>query len=137
MHDISALIPNDQLLVKEKILKSKLHALWKNEEIYWKQRSRVRWLREGDRNSKFFHQTTLDRRMRNKIVQIRDSEGAWLEEEVSIMEEVHAFYSRLFRLDSDAQPGQRVGYEILDCLSRDVTESMNASLTREVSDGEI
>lgn len=42
MHQISALPANDQLLMEEKILKSKLHTLWKQEEIYWKQRPRVR-----------------------------------------------------------------------------------------------
>lgn len=29
---------------EERALKSRLHALWKREEIYWKHRSRVRWL---------------------------------------------------------------------------------------------
>lgn len=38
--------------MEERDLKSKVDALWKREEIYWKQRSRVRWLKEGDRNTK-------------------------------------------------------------------------------------
>ncbi|BFG30632.1 hypothetical protein CerSpe_169060 [Prunus speciosa] len=37
------------------LLVNKLEALLEKDEAFWRQRSRVAWLKEGDRNSKFFH----------------------------------------------------------------------------------
>lgn len=35
------------------------------EEIYWKQRAKVNWLKTGDRNTTFFHNHTNKRRRFN------------------------------------------------------------------------
>jgi exonuclease III len=47
----------------------------KQEETLWRQKSRIRWLKEGERNTKFFHRTTIARRSHNKILKIRDQDG--------------------------------------------------------------
>lgn len=53
---------------QERAIKSRLNALWIREELFWKQRSRLKWLAHGDRNTSYFHRTTLARRQRNKLV---------------------------------------------------------------------
>ncbi|XP_024196412.1 uncharacterized protein LOC112199668 [Rosa chinensis] len=40
---------------EKKELMSKLQNLLSQEEFFWKQRSKVTWLKEGDRNTSFFH----------------------------------------------------------------------------------
>lgn len=75
--------------------------------------------------------------MMNKIVRIQDSDGTWVEDEVGIMEEIHVFYSRLFGVEREYRPNGREGYEILECLRRDIIDSMNDSLTREVTGSEV
>ncbi|KAG2277884.1 hypothetical protein Bca52824_060439 [Brassica carinata] len=47
-------------------LKWSLYEAFRDEELYWKQKSRATWLREGDQNTKFFHATTKQRRARNE-----------------------------------------------------------------------
>jgi len=48
---------NDDLAVKNTI--RTMNELLYREEIMWLQRSRVSWLREGDCNTKFFHQRAV------------------------------------------------------------------------------
>ena len=41
---------------KEKNLLSQLDAIERKEEIYWRQKYRVKWLQEGEKNSKILPQ---------------------------------------------------------------------------------
>lgn len=59
----------------------------------------MKWLMHEDNNTKCFHQTTLARRRRNKILCIKNSEGEWIEGEREIMHELHSLYSNLFPSD--------------------------------------
>ncbi|GAV86914.1 Exo_endo_phos domain-containing protein, partial [Cephalotus follicularis] len=44
----------------------------RDEEAFFKQKSRIQWLKEGDSNSAFFHRVVKMRQSRNHIVRIRD-----------------------------------------------------------------
>ena len=47
----------------------------KQEDILWRQKSILWWLKEGEKNTKFFHRSTIARRTHNKIMKICDQEG--------------------------------------------------------------
>lgn len=47
-------------------------------EILWKQKSRELWLKEGNRNTKFFHLYTIIHRRQNKIDAIKQDDGTWV-----------------------------------------------------------
>lgn len=74
----------------------KIEKAWDEEEKYWEQRARVNWLKSGDQNTRFFHATTVQRRKRNKILKMKDADGAWLENEDDIAGAFMDFYRGLF-----------------------------------------
>ncbi|CAN1836517.1 hypothetical protein LINPERHAP1_LOCUS34801 [Linum perenne] len=50
----------------------------------WSQKANVRWLNEGDRNTSFFHATTIYRRQRNQISRLQDHNGEWITNDTQI-----------------------------------------------------
>ncbi|CAN1136444.1 hypothetical protein LINPERHAP2_LOCUS9464 [Linum perenne] len=50
--------------------------LWE-EAVLWKQKACKDWIRDGDRNTRFFHLTTLKRRSFNKIAALKRADGTW------------------------------------------------------------
>jgi len=64
---------------KERILLLELNKTEKQEEIMWKQKSRNHWLREGDRNTHFFHKLVVQNRHQNRIVRLQRQGGIFLD----------------------------------------------------------
>lgn len=57
------------------MLKSNLHNLLKQEDLKWRQRAKVEWLWNRDRNTNFFHACASQRNRRNHIRLIVDGNG--------------------------------------------------------------
>jgi len=56
-------------------LERKKQYLLKHEEVSWRLKSRAIWLKEGDKNTKFFHNYANARRERNSIWKISDGQS--------------------------------------------------------------
>lgn len=65
------------------------------EETLWKQKSRKLWLEEGDRNTSFFHKSTVQHRQHNRINCLKSSDGMILEEQSLIEQELIQYFSDL------------------------------------------
>lgn len=109
-----------------------LDRLYSEEEHFWAQRSRITWLKEGDRNTRFFHVRASHCRKKNWIEGIKNENGEWVEGTREVCLVARHYFLSLFRtevsLDSDSFLNQ-----IQECI----TAEMNAELVREVFDAKI
>lgn len=81
-------------------LKGRLNEGYKSEESFWRQKSRIQWLKKGDRNLKFFHAYTIQRRKTNSIEKLIKLNRGECETEEEIEEEVTQYCSSPFTTSS-------------------------------------
>nr|XP_027086471.1 uncharacterized protein LOC113708207 [Coffea arabica] len=62
-------------------------ALKVHEDMFWNQKARAAWLKDGDKNTRFFHACVSEQRRKSVIHRIRSQCGEWLEEENDISKE--------------------------------------------------
>ena len=116
---------NDDQAVKDTI--RTMNEMLYREEMLWLQRSRVSWLREGDRNTKFFHQRAVWRERKNKIRKLKGADGSWCSDR-SIMEGmVNDYFSSLYTKDPSVSP-----QEVVSLFDQCITAEMNET---QVADG--
>ena len=65
-------------------------------ETVWRQKSRETWLKVGDKNSRFFHLSTIIRRRRNSIDAIKSDNGEWMIDKEEIKEFIVSKFQNLF-----------------------------------------
>lgn len=104
----------------------------KEEEAFWKQRSKDKWLRCGDRNTKAFHASVQMARSRNGVDILEDKNGILFRDETSKGKIASSYFSELF---SSTHLGDFS--EFFDGFLPRVTEQMNRDLLSEVSEDEI
>ncbi|XP_038989856.1 uncharacterized protein LOC120113120 [Phoenix dactylifera] len=79
-------------MVELRSLLSLHDCLLRQQEIFWRQKSRAQWIVEGDRNTRFFHQATVIRRQQNRIRAIRGEDGQLSEDPDMIQRILGSFF---------------------------------------------
>eukprot|EP00253_Pinus_taeda_P031661 PITA_31661 len=67
------------------------------EDLTWRLKSRALWLKEGDRNTKFFHSFANARRKLNSIWTIRDGGGNFLYSQEDMAKEATIFFQNQYK----------------------------------------
>ena len=94
-------------------------------EMLWRQKSRETWLKDGDKNSKLFHLTTIICRKRNSIDAIKNDDGDWLIDKKEIKDHVLNKFHQLF---TEEVPNFPPDLELL--INPVITDSDNECLCR-------
>ena len=109
-----------------------LFEAFKTEKMFWKQKSRISWLREGDLNKMFFHAITRQRRARNKITGLLDSVGNLVEDEEKLVAITTDYFRELFESSNP-----ELINEALANVTTAISDQINADLTAPVSEWEV
>lgn len=125
-----AVTEEDQYQLKK--LHEELNELLEREEIAWRQRSRVQWLQEGNRNTKFFHNKATQRRKKNTIESLVDDHGTKHEEQQRIEQLIVDYFSQIYTSSNpqNLEP-------IMEAVETSVTEDMNTRLSQEFTATEV
>ncbi|KAK3193079.1 hypothetical protein Dsin_024389 [Dipteronia sinensis] len=94
-------------------IESQLDTLLGQEGKFLQQRAKQKWLKSGDRNTKFFHSKATDRRRRNRIQKLFDSSGITHTNEEEIQKVLLNYFSVLFQ---HSNPSCEQWKELLDSV---------------------
>ncbi|KAK5802899.1 hypothetical protein PVK06_030528 [Gossypium arboreum] len=93
---------SNQFAQEDLSLRQELENVPHHEELLWKQKARYDWLHLGDRNKRFFHSQTLQRRKSNRITAIRNNDGEWIFDPEAIEAEANFFFQKLYEEGPDS-----------------------------------
>ena len=68
-------------------------------DIFWFQKSRTEAIRDRDRNTRYYHLSTIVRRSFNRIEALQDAQGNWFWDDEGIKSMVRDFFLSLFSDD--------------------------------------
>jgi len=98
----------------------------------WLQRSRISWLKEGDRNTKKFHRQAQWRARKNNIKRLKKEDGNWSSDQKEMQGMAVDYFSHLFTKNEQVDP-----QVIVNLLEPIVSAQSNSDLCKEYSDEEI
>ena len=113
-------------------IRREVNELLLKEEKMWKQRSRDSWLKEGDRNTRYFHSRASHRRRRNSILSVTNEAGETFTDSDLIGTQFTDYYQALFT----AAPLEDID-TVLDGIQLCVTQEMNQTLTCQFTEKEV
>ncbi|KAK3225125.1 hypothetical protein Dsin_004987 [Dipteronia sinensis] len=91
---------SEELFLTESRIHHDLDVLLHRHECFFRDRSRVKWLQDGDRNSSFFHSSIKCRQCRSVLSSL-SIDGVISVDQTVIRDHIVMFYVDLFSSDSD------------------------------------
>ncbi|PPD94157.1 hypothetical protein GOBAR_DD08820 [Gossypium barbadense] len=110
----------------------KLGPLYAEEEGYYVQRSMIRWLKEGDRNTRYFYVRATSRLKKNKIDRLKNPNGIWMNDTKDICNVIGDYFHNFFKTSAPSNAEINMSY-----IQKCVTQDVNNMLVKRFTDDEI
>ena len=110
-------------------LKSKIVDLLRLDEKMWQQLSKEHWMISEDLNSKYFHTRASQCLCRNRIVELRNSDGVLVSGEGDLLVIVRDYYKNLF-LSSGPTEVDKVVLSIKPVITNDMNNCLISLFSR-------
>ncbi|XP_042941294.1 uncharacterized protein LOC122275977 [Carya illinoinensis] len=86
--------PHNIELIKQ--LQGEMGLLLEQEDLKWRQRAKRIWYQLGDKNTKFFHSCASQRRRKNQIKELLNSQGSRVTKKKEIEEVFYEYFNGIF-----------------------------------------
>jgi hypothetical protein len=100
--------------------------------MMWLQRSRISWLKEGDRNTSYFHRQAVWRARKNRIKRLKGVDGVWCDEPRVLKDMTNDYFQKLYQADPMVLPDN-----VIELVEEQIDGEMNMSLCKEFTKEEI
>lgn len=97
-------------------------------------RSRVSEIKDGDKNTKYFHHKASQRRLRNYIHGLYDERGVWRDDEEDVGWVIENYYNNLF---TSSFPSDEALSDVLNVVTSNISAEMNVALCTRVCKDEV
>ncbi|KAH1081146.1 hypothetical protein J1N35_020907 [Gossypium stocksii] len=124
--------PSDEVLAKITDVQLGLNLEADKEEIFWEQQAQVNWLKNGDRNTSFFHKVVFTRQNRSRMTRLDGEDGRWVSKDEEMLQIVLKYFENLF-LASEVGDDKR----LLGLVGKQITQNMNDELLKPFTEEEI
>ena len=124
--------PSSSLIALENQLQNELELVLSQELELWALKSRINWMVMGDRNTSFYHISTLARRKRNTITMGKNEVGDWLSREREVMTHFREGFIKLYsttQVKADWRHNLRHGWQV--SLMKEEKNNLDQSVSYE------
>lgn len=118
----------DDLVKREEVFISELDVVVEQGELIWFQKSREKYIAFSDRNTRYFHTSTVIRRRRNMIKALKDDEGQWVLSQPELELLAIGYYKKLYSMEDVELAVELLPTEGFTVLNREKTKLLEKKI---------
>ena len=126
---------SEELRIQEKWLLQKFSWREQQKEVYWNQKSRVKWLQEGERNTSFFHKAAIQHHQGNRMEILKIEEGGIAKTQEELEGTLNSYFANLMKEpEGDKEEAQR---EVFRHIPKIISDDHNHMLGKPIEMEEV